>query len=112
MGPQWPRQDCRRVGTSGRRIRCPGDGSLDGLGRRMARDAEPLRGQLLRLKLDGPPLAYCVMHGDHYVLSKLDGLITAGTTEESVGFDPSTTPEARDFILEGVLRLVPGLADA
>ncbi len=73
---------------------------------------EPLRGQLLRLKLDGPPLAYCVMHGDHYVLSKLDGLVTAGTTEESVGFDPSTTPEARDFILEGVLRLVPGLADA
>jgi glycine oxidase len=73
---------------------------------------EPLRGQLLRLKLEGPPLAYCVMYGDHYVLSKLDGLITAGTTEEPVGFDPSTTPEARDFILAGVLRLVPALADA
>jgi glycine oxidase len=73
---------------------------------------EPLRGQLLRLKLEGPPLAYCVMYGDHYVLSKLDGLVTAGTTEELVGFDPSTTRAARDFILEGVLRLVPGLADA
>lgn len=73
---------------------------------------EPLRGQLLRLHLPGPPLAYCVMYGDHYVLSKLDGLVTAGTTEELVGFDPSTTPAARDFILEGVLRLVPGLADA
>ncbi len=73
---------------------------------------EPLRGQLLRLRLPGLPLAYCVMYGDHYVLSKLDGLVTAGTTEELVGFDPSTTPAARDFILEGVLRLVPGLADA
>lgn len=73
---------------------------------------EPLRGQLLRLRLPGPPLAYCVMYGDHYVLSKLDGLVTAGTTEELVGFDLSTTPAARDFILEGVLRLVPGLADA
>lgn len=72
----------------------------------------PLKGQILRLELEGPPLEHIFYHAGDYVSSKADGLIWAGTTEERVGFDDRTTPEARDSILKGATEIVPALSNA
>ena len=72
----------------------------------------PLKGQILRLELEGPPLEHIFYHAGGYVSSKADGLIWAGTTEERVGFDDQLTPEARDSILRGATEILPVLSDA
>ncbi len=73
----------------------------------------PLKGQILRLKLDGPPLehAFYDAHGG-YVAPKPDGLTWAGTTEEEVGFDDLPTSEARESITKGAAKIIPALAEA
>ena len=70
----------------------------------------PLKGQILRLELDGPPLEHAVYRGDGgYIASKSDGFVWAGTTEEEVGFDDRPTPEARADIMKGTLEVMPYL---
>lgn len=73
----------------------------------------PLKGQILRLKLDGPPLehAFYDAHGG-YVAPKPDGLTWAGTTEEEVGFDDLPTPDAGRSIIRGASRIIPALEGA
>ena len=74
---------------------------------------EPLKGQILRLKLAGPPLGHTIYpSGGGYISSKPDGLIWAGTTEEHVGFDDRSTPEARDSIMRDALTVMPTLSGA
>lgn len=73
---------------------------------------DPLKGQILRLRLAGPPLAYYLTHEGAYLTSKSDGLIWAGTTEERVGFRSRPTRTARDAILKSALAIMPALADA
>ena len=69
----------------------------------------PLKGQILRLELPGPPLQRSLHHGDNYVGSKPDGLVWAGTTEEEVGFDDRPTEEARAKILREVAAFLPAV---
>jgi len=72
----------------------------------------PLKGQMLRLKTNGEPLKASFHYGSSYAASKSDGLIWAGTTEETVGFDETTTVEARDGIMADLLQSLPFLEDA
>ena len=73
----------------------------------------PLKGQILRLELRGGPLTFEIYRsGGGYVSSKPDGLIWAGTTEESVGFDDRPTQEAKESILRSTIELMPDLAGA
>ena len=73
----------------------------------------PLKGQILRLEVDGPPLEHAVYRGGGgYISSKSDGLVWAGTTEEEVGFDDHPTPEARAEIMKGTLEVMPELEGA
>jgi glycine oxidase len=72
----------------------------------------PLKGQILRLDALGEPYELSIGWAGNYVTSKPDGLVWAGTTEEDIGFDENTTAEARDAVMEGLLQMVPGLADA
>ena len=73
---------------------------------------EPLKGQILRLRIpDADPSNYVSRLG-MYVAAKRDGLVWAGTTEERVGFDTTLTDDARDHILRSACRLRPDLADA
>ena len=73
----------------------------------------PLKGQILRLEVDGPPLEHAVYRGGGgYIASKSDGLVWAGTTEEEVGFDDRPTPEARAEIMKGTLEVMPALDGA
>ena len=73
---------------------------------------EPLKGQILRLRLPGADPSNYVSRLGMYVAAKRDGLVWAGTTEERVGFDTRTTAEARDHILRSACRIRPDLAAA
>jgi glycine/D-amino acid oxidase-like deaminating enzyme len=72
----------------------------------------PLKGQILRVKPNGPGLDYELIGGGSSMYAKTDGLIWCGSTEEDVGFDLSLTDEARENILKLAVRLMPSLADA
>ncbi|MFQ5872731.1 MAG: NAD(P)/FAD-dependent oxidoreductase [Dehalococcoidia bacterium] len=73
---------------------------------------EPLKGQILRLQLNGPPMACSVSFHSSYAGSKPDGLIWCGTTEEWVGFDEAISTEGRTKVMNDALKMVPALGDA
>ena len=72
----------------------------------------PLKGQIVRLQLQGGRLEGRFSWHGQYFATKPDGMVWAGTTEEAVGFDESTTTEARDEILLPLGRFFPALLDA
>ena len=72
----------------------------------------PLKGQILRLRHTGEPVRTSIHYSGSYVVTKSDGLTWAGTTEELVGFDETTTTEARDKIMGDLLKMIPSLVDA
>lgn len=72
----------------------------------------PLKGQILRLKLEGPSLTHSLHYGGSYMALKPDGLLWAGTTEEQVGFNEEPTRAGRDKIMRDVLTMAPSLAEA
>ena len=72
----------------------------------------PLKGQLLRLENEAGPIKTSLYWNGNYVVTKPDGLTWAGTTEEEVGFDEDTTPQARDSIMADLLKMAPALTDA
>ncbi len=55
----------------------------------------PIRGQMLLFKLPQPPFKCIINEGTRYLVPRRDGHVLAGSTEEEVGFDFSTTEEAR-----------------
>lgn len=71
----------------------------------------PLKGQILRLK-HTREIITSIHYDGNYVVSKPDGLIWAGTTEEEVGFDEGPTTQARDKIMGSLLNMSPSLTDA
>lgn len=73
----------------------------------------PLKGQILRLRIDGPlhQVGFSNGEGD-YLVPKRSGLVYVGTTEENVGFDTSPTGEARRNILAFANRYVSNVSEA
>ncbi len=72
----------------------------------------PLKGQIVHLQVDQPALRHAIFHSTGYVLPKPTGTVFIGTTQERVGFDPTPTAEARESIIQRVLRFAPSLHDA
>ena len=72
---------------------------------------QPWKGQILRLRLPGPPIRASVGGGDHFASTKPDGLTWVGPTFEDAGIDETTTGWGRDEIMAGVSRNVPSLAE-
>ncbi len=72
----------------------------------------PLKGQILRLKAPGEPLAVSLSWSHNYATTKPDGLVWCGTTEEHVGFDETPTPYGRDTIMASIVGVLPYMADA
>jgi glycine oxidase len=72
---------------------------------------QPWKGQILRLRLPGPPIRTSVVGGDHFASTKPDGLTWVGPTFEDAGLDESITDEGRDQIMSAVLRNIPSLAE-
>ena len=73
---------------------------------------DPLKGQIIRVRPDGPGLDYELIGGGSSMYAKPDGLIWCGATEEEVGFDLSLTDAARDDIMRRATRLMPALSGA
>ena len=73
---------------------------------------DPLKGQIIRMKPNGPGLEHELTGGGSSMYNKTDGLIWCGATEEDAGFDLSLTDEAKDSVTAKAVRLMPSLAEA
>ena len=71
---------------------------------------EPLKGQILYIEGIDPPLEYYV-HGPCSFVHKADGMVWVAATEEHTGFDNSTTIEARHYLMERAVKLMPCLRE-
>lgn len=74
-----------------------------------ALDVRPIRGQMLVLRGEPGALRRIVLHHDRYLIPRADGRIVVGSTLEDVGFDKSTTGQAKEELLAAAGALMPGL---
>ena len=72
----------------------------------------PLKGQIVKVRPSQTFAAHSFSHAGNYAITKPDGIVFLGTTEERVGFDRGVTEEARDEILSWGLRFASALRDA
>lgn len=70
-------------------------------------DIRPIRGQILLFKFDTPPFQQILLKENLYFIPRRDGHVLVGSTLEDVGFDKSTTVEARDSLLRRVREIFP-----
>lgn len=73
---------------------------------------DPLKGEILRMRLPGDPLEHDVTGEGASIYAKPDGQIWCGTTEDWRGFDRQPLSETRERILTGVKRILPAITDA
>jgi len=72
----------------------------------------PVRGEMLRFPPGAVDLAKLVTsHAGRYLVPRVDGSVLAGSTMADVGFDRTVSDEGVRTIHDGVVRLVPALAD-
>ncbi len=76
-------------------------------GHALGMDIRPIRGQILLFKFDVPPFRQILLKKDLYLIPRRDGHVLVGSTLEDVGFDKSTTVEARDSLLQRVREIFP-----
>jgi glycine oxidase len=72
-------------------------------------DIRPVRGQMLLFRFAAPPLRHIVLQDGMYLIPRRDGHLLVGSTLEDVGFDKSTTREARDTLWQRAQALLPAL---
>lgn len=75
-------------------------------------DTLPIRGQMVLFQCSTPPLRHIVNEGPRYLVPREDGRLLAGSTEEEVGFDKRTTPEALAELERFARERVGPLCDA
>ncbi len=73
---------------------------------------DPLKGEILRLELPGATPEHDLSGGGGSLHPKPDGLVWCGATEEWRGLDRQPSEPARQSIMNGAVRLMPGLAQA
>ena len=73
-------------------------------------EVEPVRGQMLLVETPPGWLTRIVLTDRCYLIPRKDGRVLIGSTMERVGFDQSTTAQARRELLQAAIDLVPGLA--
>jgi glycine oxidase len=76
------------------------------------RRLQPVKGQMVELKLLTSPFEATRVSDFVYAVSRGDGRVICGSTMERVGFDKRTTAAATRSILTGALEMCPVLADA
>lgn len=77
----------------------------------MDMDIRPIRGQILLFKFDQPPFQQVLLKDKLYFIPRRDGHVLVGSTLEDVGFDRSTTLDARDTMLRQIRAVFPGWRD-
>ena len=73
---------------------------------------EPVRGQIVLLAVQPPPIRHVIEIGSRYLVPRSDGRILIGSTEETVGFDKSNTAAGVSGLIELATRIVPCLSAA
>jgi glycine oxidase len=73
---------------------------------------EPVRGQVVELKLAGRELPVVVWSDDVYLVPRAGGGVLAGATVERVGFRKETTAGGVAKLISAATRLLPDLAEA
>ncbi len=72
----------------------------------------PIRGQIVLLNCGRPIFSRLVNAGRLYLVSRDDGRVLVGSTQEDVGFDRRNTAVAVSDLLQFATRLVPQLQNA
>jgi len=72
----------------------------------------PVKGQLVHLRSAKPVVGHPIFASEVYLVSKADGRVVVGATEEEVGFDWAPREEATRSLLDRAFQLVPALRDA
>lgn len=72
----------------------------------------PVRGQMLALRPDRLPSERVLESGEAYLIPRGGGRLLVGATVEDADFIPGITAEGIRSLLDGALRLVPGLGSA
>jgi glycine oxidase len=75
-------------------------------------DIRPMRGQMLLFKTEPGTLRTIILQNGFYLIPRLDGHILAGSTLEDVGFDKSTTAQAKAMLHAHAMRILPLLKQA
>lgn len=75
-------------------------------------DVVPVRGQLLHVKWQGPPLERILWSERCYLVPWLDGTLLIGATVEDAGFDERVTAGGMRELLDAAIAVVPELANA
>lgn len=70
----------------------------------------PIKGQILLFQAPKPVFGSIVNFGSRYFVPRQDGHILVGSTEEEVGFDATTTGEAKSELLTFVAETLPEVA--
>jgi glycine oxidase len=86
------------------------DPLLDKLGWRPG--IQPVRGQMVLLRCEAPPVRRVLLWGSRYLVPRLDGRVLVGSTEEHAGFDKRTTAQAVADLIGLAVQLVPALGEA
>ena len=72
----------------------------------------PVRGQVVRLRWQGPPVQHVLWRGHSYIVPWLDGTLLVGATMEEVGFDERATASGVAMLLEAARALLPDSGSA
>jgi glycine oxidase len=75
-------------------------------------EVAPVRGQMLLFRTPPQTVRRIVLAGARYVIPRRDGRVLVGSTVEHVGFDKSTTEEAKQELREAAFGLIPALQEA
>ncbi len=75
-------------------------------------DIRPIRGQMLLFKTEPGTLRTIILKSGIYLIPRLDGHILVGSTLEDVGFDKTTTEEARAMLYAQATGILPLLKNA
>ncbi len=73
---------------------------------------EPVRGQIVEVRMAGRPLETVVSSEEVYLVPRPDGNVLLGSTMERVGFHKEVTAGAVARLLEGAERLLPEIGSA
>ncbi len=73
---------------------------------------EPSKGEILRMKLGGPPLDRDFQSADVDLNHREDGQTWVGASDERKSFDRNPSPQARAISLSRAASLMPGIRDA
>jgi glycine oxidase len=79
---------------------------------RLSIPVHPVRGQMVKLRLEGPPLRTMVCSDEVYCVPRVEGTVLVGSTVELVGFHKAVTAEAVERLIGGAIALLPELKSA